>query len=224
MIINADCLEFIKTLEKGSFDAVITDPPYNQEAHGRGLAGKKEIYKAMSEWTRTDNDWYNDSFLQSLMDLCKFPNMFLFCGRTDLFNILNFANKRGLVAWVLSINKSSPMPFLDNTWMTGELGVHITDRKLTYSKRYEDKIPYFMVGGRKETTHPNEKDLKMCERIVRNITPEGGRVFDAFCGSGTIPLACVKQGREFVACELNKEFCKMAEERIERERAQLNLF
>ena len=42
----------------------------------------------------------------------------------------------------------------------------------------------------------------------------GDLVFDPFCGSGTVPVVCERLGRGFVACEINADYCRMAEERL----------
>lgn len=224
MIINDDCISVLHRTQDGVFDAVITDPPYAQEAHGRGLAGKREIYKEMSAWTNIDNDWYNESFLDELVRVCKFPNVFLFCGKRDIVKILNYCESRGYFYHILPVIKKSPMPLTDNTWLANEYAVHFTDRKITYSNRYEDKIPYFMVGGKKETNHPNEKDRAMVMRIVRNITCEGDDVFDPFSGSGTVAVCCQALGRKFVGVELSEKYYNESLERLERESAQYDLF
>lgn len=223
-IVCGDCLEIIKTIQDGTFDAVITDPPYQQEAHGRGLAGKREIYKKMSEWTNMENDWYNKDFLKELCRVCKFPNVFLFGGKRDLFKVLQFAEENWLNYYILPICKKSPMPTTNNTWLSNEFAVHITDRKLTYSKSYSDKVPYFMAGQNKETAHPNEKSVSHLMRIVQNITPEGGLVLDCFAGSGTTGIACMRTKRNFFMVEKNTDFVEMIQKRIEQEKAQMSLF
>ncbi len=45
--------------------------------------------------------------------------------------------------------------------------------------------------------------------------PEGGVVLDPFMGSGTTGMAAAMYQRNFIGFELNPEYCKMAEKRIE---------
>ena len=45
--------------------------------------------------------------------------------------------------------------------------------------------------------------------------PEGGVVLDPFLGSGTTAVVAVKNGRDYVGIELNQEYIKMAEKRID---------
>ncbi|MCH5201899.1 MAG: hypothetical protein J1F17_01705 [Oscillospiraceae bacterium] len=223
-IINADCLEYIKNVADKTFDAVITDPPYKQEAHTRGLLAKRKCFKEMSAWTNMENDWYNESFLDELVRICKFPNIVLFCGKRDLAAVLYYCESKNYFYHVLPVIKKSPMPMTDNTWLSNEYAVHFTDRKIVYSKRYEDKLPYFIVGGKKETQHPNEKDRDMVIRIIRNITQEGDKVFDPFLGSGTTSVCCQALNRDCVGVELSSNYCQLAKERLDLENAQLDLF
>jgi DNA modification methylase len=49
--------------------------------------------------------------------------------------------------------------------------------------------------------------------------PPGGVVLDPFIGAGTTAIVAVESGRNYVGVELNADYVKMAEERIERARA-----
>ena len=46
-------------------------------------------------------------------------------------------------------------------------------------------------------------------------------VFDPFMGAGTTALVAARYGRSFIGIELNPEYIKIAERRIEKERAQI---
>ena len=61
-----------------------------------------------------------------------------------------------------------------------------------------------------------QKPERLIERLVRASSNVGDFVFDAFCGSGTLPVVCKRLNRKFVACEKNPEYCRVAEDRIAR--------
>ena len=64
--------------------------------------------------------------------------------------------------------------------------------------------------------HPTIKPLKLMEYLCTlTKTPTGGIVLDPFAGSGTTCMACKKTGRPFIGIEQDKEYCKIAEARIE---------
>ncbi|MEE1282573.1 MAG: site-specific DNA-methyltransferase [Acutalibacteraceae bacterium] len=223
-IINTDAISFLSTLSDGCVDCVITDPPYKQEAHDRGFIAKhSEIYKEMADWTNSNNDWYNEAFLNELVRVCRFPNVYLFCGKRDLVHILNYAERRSYFYHIIPVCKKAPAPFVNNTWLSNEYSVHFTDRKIVYNKEYQLKIPYFLIQGGKTTSHPNEKNLEMVKRIVSNITQEGQTVLDCFMGSGTTAVACRDLNRNYIGCELNPDFIEIANARLKEEK-QLEMF
>lgn len=49
-------------------------------------------------------------------------------------------------------------------------------------------------------------------------SPLGGVVLDPFMGAGTTGLVSVRHGRNYIGCELNPEYVKIAEKRIRNER------
>ena len=51
--------------------------------------------------------------------------------------------------------------------------------------------------------------------LVKFITPPGGTVLDPFTGSGSTGCAAVKEGFDFVGCELEEEYVNIARKRIE---------
>lgn len=224
-IVNADILEVLPQIPDGTFDCVLSDPPYQFEAHGRGMFHEtRTLYKEMMNWTSMDNDWYNENILKEYIRICKFPNLFLFGGKRDVYKMLRFAEENGYFYHIIAVCKKVPIPMTDNTWLNNEYAVHIVDRKLVYTKEYNLKIPYFIVGGQKTTGHPNEKDLPMMKRIVANITRESDFVFDGFMGSGTTALACQSLKRHFFGCEINKEYYEKSLKRLDDESRQGELF
>ena len=49
------------------------------------------------------------------------------------------------------------------------------------------------------------------------ITPTGGIVLDPFMGSGSTGIACRKEGFDFIGIELDEQYFKIAEARINNE-------
>lgn len=57
---------------------------------------------------------------------------------------------------------------------------------------------------------------QLAETCILAGCPAGGTVLDPFAGAGTTGLAALKHGREFVGIELNAEYIKIAEARLNR--------
>lgn len=56
--------------------------------------------------------------------------------------------------------------------------------------------------------------LEVMEKII-GILPEDATIIDTFMGSGTTGVACKKLNRNFIGIEIDKEYYKIAKERIE---------
>lgn len=221
-----DCLESIKTITDKSFDAIITDPPYKQEAHGRGICSKRpKVYAAMAEYTSLSVDFFeSEDLFNEFIRVCIFPNFFIFCGKREKRNLMNLAFDNGLHYTDIPLLKRNPTPFLNNTWLSKEESLHICSKKLTYCKEYRLKLPYFWGDQNKETEHPNEKPLNVIKSIMQNITLPEQVIFDLFMGSGTTAVACMQMKRKFVGCEINEKYFDVACERIESASKQGTLF
>lgn len=68
-------------------------------------------------------------------------------------------------------------------------------------------------GGAKG--HPAGTPLALCSWWCRYICPPGGTVLDPFCGSGTVPLAAVQQGKQAIGIERDESYFQLARDRLE---------
>jgi DNA modification methylase len=68
-----------------------------------------------------------------------------------------------------------------------------------------------------QNTHPTVKPIALMEYLIKLVAREGQTVLDPFLGSGTTAIACVKQGRKYIGCEMDKDYCEIAKRRIESE-------
>ena len=75
----------------------------------------------------------------------------------------------------------------------------------------------------KRYNHPTQKPVKLMRRLIEKFTREGDFIIDPYCGSGSTLVACAKLGREFIGCDINPEYCKIANNRIQKELSQTKL-
>lgn len=61
-----------------------------------------------------------------------------------------------------------------------------------------------------------QKPLKLMDRLLLPFTDEGDYILDPFMGSGTTGVWCVKNNRNFIGIESNKEIFEIAKERIDK--------
>ena len=54
--------------------------------------------------------------------------------------------------------------------------------------------------------HPTTKNLEILQRIIKAYTNENDVVLDCFMGSGSTAIACKQTNRDFIGCELDKDY------------------
>jgi len=62
--------------------------------------------------------------------------------------------------------------------------------------------------------HPTVKPTALMAYLCRLITPTGGTVLDPYMGSGSTGKAAIKEGFDFIGCELDPDYFNIAETRI----------
>jgi len=65
--------------------------------------------------------------------------------------------------------------------------------------------------------HPAVTGTSIARKLLRGTTQEGDLVVDPMCGLGSIPVACVRENRQFWGCEIEKEYYSFAHEWITKE-------
>jgi len=68
--------------------------------------------------------------------------------------------------------------------------------------------------------HPTVKPTALMRYLCRLITPAGGTVLDPYMGSGSTGKAALKEGFDFIGCELDEDYYKIAQARITNEQNQ----
>ncbi|MBF8679894.1 DNA-methyltransferase [Pseudomonas fulva] len=69
--------------------------------------------------------------------------------------------------------------------------------------------------------HPTVKPTDLMAYLCRLVTPAGGIVLDPFMGSGSTGKAAMREGFQFIGCELDPEYLAIAKARIEYEQAKV---
>lgn len=72
----------------------------------------------------------------------------------------------------------------------------------------------------KGNNHPTVKPTDLMAYLCRLVTPPGGVVLDPFMGSGSTGKAAMREGFQFIGCELSEEYMAIASARIEHELAK----
>ena len=208
---HGECLDILRSLPSGSVDAVVTDPPYGINTKSDG-AGK------LNPWADLCNSafWYT-AWLSECRRIIK-PDGCAW----------SFLNWRSLVTFQkAACDTAWPIESLlvwDKQWIgpggprglrpSYEMVALFSGEEFAIKDRGLPDIQRFKWCGHKPNGHPAEKPVALAEWLV-NTTAEGGTVLDPFMGSGTTGVACMRTGRKFIGCEIDKGYYDIAKRRIE---------
>ena len=81
------------------------------------------------------------------------------------------------------------------------------------TKRHINIFKYTVGGGK--SGHPAPFPYKLARDQVITWSNKGDTVLDPFSGSGTTGVACIKEGRRYIGCEIVTEYYEISKRRIE---------
>jgi len=73
------------------------------------------------------------------------------------------------------------------------------------------------------TGHPTQKPIALMEKLIRLFTDPGDLILDPFAGSGTTGVAAIRLGRRFIGWEKDPKYHAIALKRLKAAREQLEL-
>jgi len=202
---NADCMEVMKTFKDKQFSLAIVDPPYgigfgkfnrtNKTGNGERIKANK--YKN-SEW---DSAIPNKEYFDELFRVSE--NQIVWGG--NYFPYLWCNGCKGFIFWY----KGNPVP----NFADGELAWTSFNK---VAKQFDYRY-YGALEGKTSASdkiHPTQKPVKLYEWILKNYAKEGDTILDTHFGSLSIGIACEKLGFELTAIELDKDYYRMAKQRL----------
>ena len=242
-IYNMDCLEGMKAIPDGSVDLCVTDPPYwHKKSPGKPYSQRRqcntdskfsnsELYNYEGDMIKGMSDFDDkciDAFLKAVEPKMKIMNVYVFCSETQVPYYAMWAENNGYMFSILVWEK--PLSIINKNRFSQNLEyiVRIYDygtalNRLNDNELYNRVKRANPVNGT-DKVHPTEKPVSIMREFILLNTQEGGTVLDAYMGSGTTAIACIKEKRHFIGFELNKDYFDKACKRIDNERRQLTLF
>ena len=219
-IIQGDCLELMKDIPDKSIDCVITSPPYNiGKMHSNSLQFGTYYGNDMKE------DKYQDwqvSFINECFRVLKDEGSLFYnhkvrikdgVGIHPLQWILksNFILKQEIV-WDMGKSANSDkirfFPYSERIYWL----VKSNKTKLLNVENLSDVWRVVPTNKRRETGHIAVMPIEIAERIIKATNYK--TYLDPFAGSGTTGVACKKIGRNFIGIEIDPDYCKIAQARI----------
>lgn len=229
-LLKGDALSVLPTLEAGSFDALITDPPYSSGGLTAGARQKPPSKKYPQGGTpvlhadfagderdqRSHLRWMTmwlaecSRLLKDGAPVCLFTDWRQLPLTTDALQCAGFT-WRGITVW----DKTEGVrPQLGRFRNQAEYVVWGSKGNMPLQRRAPVLPGVIREPVRKsDKLHMTGKPTPLMRQLVR-ICEEGGRILDPFAGSGTTLVAAQLEGYRWVGVEMTDHYAAVAAERL----------
>ena len=221
---NADCMDGMREFPDKFFDLAIVDPPYgiNADLFNMGSGASKDAGKFGTAvrlrgrlnqgggklknrlLNRSEISWDNEippeEYFEELKRVSK--NQVIWGG-----NYFPLPPTRCVLVW----DKKQPwenFSQVELAWTSFDKPAGL----FSFSNTGAGKI------------HPTQKPIELYSWVIRRCAKEGDKILDTHAGSASSLIACHRAGYEAWGFEINKDYYDMAKERLEKEKAQMNIY
>ena len=236
-LIKGDSFEILQNIPSGSIDLIVCDPPYFLETTGGGGSVNtiKKLDTSLKDLKKNTDitEGYDIDTFADIVDRLQGGNInaYFWCNKAQIPDYFRaYVDRLGCKFDILTWHKVNALPTYSNKYLSDTeycLYFHKGKGK-TSPQSYDDAKTYWFEPinhkDKKLYGHPTIKPLHMIERLIRNSSKEGDVVLDCFMGSGTTGVACVNNNRNFIGIEINEEYYKIAQDRINGTQKTLTLF
>ena len=227
---NADCLQVLPTLEPGSVDCVVTDPPYvglvggydRANIIGAGAPAKQSAVSIGDEWNASF-EWVAKAKRIARL------GAIVFCTYHSLpETATEFTDWRRVLLWTWYKRNSPPtganVPRFTEEYIWGfakAVGLKwdaVTQTLIDMPKLQAGwgASPERVIDSTLKAVHPTQKPIAVMLRVME-VCPSDSSILDPFMGLGTTGVACVRTGRRFIGIELDPGYFAIAVKRIQTE-------
>ena len=213
---QGDCLDILPTLEAGSVDAVITDPPYGTTAcHWDSVipfepmwAGIKHVLKARGTAVLFGSQPFTSALVMSNASWFRCEWVWRKQAGTGYLNANRqpIKNHESVVVFALGLHTYNPQKRKAAAYRAtrGAVGGFVRDKT----------VGGYLTINAETGLHPTQKPIPLMEYLIKTYTNPGDTVLDFTMGSGTTGVAAMKTGRRFIGIELDPNYFQIAHERI----------
>lgn len=230
-LMQGDCLERMKEIESGSVDMILTDPPYGTTMckwdsvidlepmweqlrriikpngaivlHGSQpftsvlISSNLKGYKHQWVWSKNNSAGFATAKIRPFA-ICE--DILVFSGNNKKVNYYPEMVKG-------KMRKKGGYSSSDN------YGIKPTSKMC--DQYYPKNLIEISNASQKGKQHPTQKPVALMEYLIKTYTNENETVLDFTMGSGSTGVAAKNLNRSFIGIELDENYFKIAQERIE---------
>ncbi len=201
LLINGDCMDYMKSMPDKYWELAICDPPY-------GIGANKE--KPHNGWRDYGiKEWDNSPPTKEYFDeLFRTSKNQIIWGANYMIEYL-----RASQGWVF--------------WDKGQRNFSLADGELAWTS-FDRALRVFdysraKLNKSREGLHPTEKPIALYKWLLKNYAKPGDKILDTHVGSASSLIACYDMGFDYIGFEIDREYHEKACKRIAEEQAQMRL-
>jgi site-specific DNA-methyltransferase (adenine-specific) len=240
-----DVIDFLRSIDTGSVDLLIADPPYGIKKD----FGLEDSWTDVESWALWCEKWLFESsrVLKNTGGILLYGIHNYICYNQISLYKLGLEYRRQFI-WHYEngfcgnriLPRATYEPLL---WFTKSSDFYFREIREPYKSA--DRLKYKIkkngklwkpnpdgrmagdvwniptLAGRRfkdeKVDHPTQKPLVLSERLINHFAPPNGLVVIPFCGSGSEVVAAFKNGRHFMATDINSQYRTIAETRLKAE-------
>lgn len=215
----ASCLDILPLLDTNSIDLVLTDPPYEAEAHtrgrrqraGRGVAERPIPFAAIDDRTRAHSAAQMARLARRwVLTFCQVEAAMTW--RTA-YEAVGLEYRRSCV-WIKP--DGAPQFTGDRPGMGYEtiVAMHPPGRSRWNGGGRHGVFTYPTDDRGDALRHPTQKPLRLMRDLIALFSDPNELILDAFAGCGTTLRAAKEMGRRAIGIELSERYCEIAAMRL----------
>ena len=211
-IILGDSIRILPTLEKKSFDLLLSDPPYGMDFKS-GWNNKEKIQNDKIIDTVT---LFEDVLKESVPLLKDDAHFYLF-GNINFIGdirpiIEKYLNLKNILIWDRKVIGMGDLKSYGNSYDIIYFGYNKVWKDLN-GTRDRDLLSYSRIDPAKNI-HPTEKPLDILEYLIKKSSNENNKILEPFAGGGSTLLACKNLNRLATGVEIEEKYYNLIKERI----------
>ena len=227
-LMQGDCLEKMKDIPDKSIDMILCDLPYGTTACKWDIVipfeplweQYKRIIKDRGAIVLFGSEPFSSYLRMSNIKQYKYDWVW---DKKKGGNIMNLKQQPYKVHELISVFAggnyypimTEQKPRTGKTYSAGEAnGIENYGDLRHYDKKYPKSIIEESNANQNGKVHPTQKPVALLEYLIKTYTLESETVLDNCMGSGTTGVACKNLNRNFIGIELDPEYFKIAEKRI----------
>ncbi len=239
-LIHGDCLEYMKDLDSGSIDLVLTDPPYGTTAcKWDSVIPFEPMWEQLNRLIKKNgalvlcaSQPFTSALIMSNPIMFKHEWVWIKNRGSNFANTAREPMKEHESVIVFSNKKWTYNKQMQHRTGTGldrvKYNVEFSSAEREGTRKFEgcktNKLPDMRVpsswqkfnteSGKEKVNHPTQKPVALMEYLIKTYTHEEETVLDFTMGSGTTGVAAKNLNRNFIGIEKSKEYFELAKDRI----------